>query len=150
MGSSICTPNHVEVEFNNNPLDYAFAEDALEARIPHEDSIICRVRDIEQNLNDCQEKLKISEKLYKDPTMKSDPVILRSLSSRDSEVKCTFERPYVFLNDPNSGRGKKYKIVDFADCKSSQIIIRGTHPLRQMKCCNISESSSASWPKTRI
>jgi hypothetical protein len=58
--------------------------------------------------------------------MKSDPIILRSLSSKESEVKCTFERPYAFLNDPTTGRGKKYKIVDFADCKPSQIIIRGT------------------------
>ena len=59
--------------------------------------------------------------------MKTEPVILRSLSSKDSEVKCTFERPYVFLNDPTTARGKKYKILDFADCKSSQIVIRGMH-----------------------
>lgn len=58
--------------------------------------------------------------------MKADPVTLRAFSSKDREVKCTFERPYIFLSDPSVGRGKKYKILDYADCKPSQIVVKGT------------------------
>lgn len=90
MGQSICAPNHIEAEFKNNPFDYQFGEDFLETNIFHEDNIVCRVREIEHNMHDCQENLKISQKLYKDPTMKSEPIILRSLSSKDNEVRCTY------------------------------------------------------------
>lgn len=42
-------------------------------------------------------------------------------------MNCTFERPHIFLNDPSDlskGKSRKYKVVDYADCKPSQIIIR--------------------------
>jgi hypothetical protein len=81
--------------------------------------------DVEKNLNDCEERLKKSQKLFKDKWMKTDPIILKSLNSQDTEVKCNFLRPYAFLNDSTAGRGKSYKIVNKLDSKSSQIIVRG-------------------------
>jgi hypothetical protein len=60
--------------------------------------------------------------------MSTDSIILRSFSGSEKELKCTFERPHVFLNDPadlSKGKSRKYKIVDCADCSQSQIIIRG-------------------------
>ena len=54
MGTTICTQNIVEAEFTNNPLEYSYGEDNVETKIPHEDTIICRAKEIEHNLNDCQ------------------------------------------------------------------------------------------------
>ena len=81
--------------------------------------------DAQKNLNDCEDQLKKSQKLFKDKWMKTDPIILKSLNSQDMEVKCTFLRPYAFLNDSTAGRGKSYKIVNKLDSKSSQVIVRG-------------------------
>lgn len=77
--------------------------------------------------------------------MKSDPIILKSLNSKDMEVKCTFLRPYAFLNDSTATRGKPYKIVNKLDSKSSQIVVRGIWVFIQMRLCNISECSYAIW-----
>jgi hypothetical protein len=120
-----CSPTLPLNEMDLNPLAFMFGEDNNETKIIHEDSISCRNKDIESVMKECEGKLKESAKLFKDPLMKSEPVILRSYSSQDHEVKCTYERPYIFLNDPTTGRGKKYKIIDTTDCKSSQIIVRG-------------------------
>lgn len=72
--------------------------------------------------------LKDTGRLFKDPQMSTKPVILRSLNGED-ELRCTFERPRIFLNDPSDttkGRSRMYKIVDVTDSSASQIIIRGT------------------------
>jgi len=72
--------------------------------------------------------------------MNTDPIILRSLSKDKEEVKCTFERPHVFLNDPSDpvrNKYKKYKILDIADSRPSQIIIRGELSIIQIKSCNL-------------
>lgn len=77
--------------------------------------------------------------------MKSDPIILKALNSKDTEVKCTFLRPYAFLNDSTATRGKPYKIVNKLDSKSSQIVVRGIWGFMQMRPCNISVYSYAIW-----
>jgi len=54
-------------------------------------------------------------------------VILKSISGDDYEIKCTYERPYAFLQDPTTGKGKKYKIVDSGDSKSSHVVVNGNY-----------------------
>ena len=53
---------------------------------------------------------------------------MRSVSGENAQVRCTFERPNVFLRDPSDptkGKGRIHKIVDMNDCSNSQIIVRG-------------------------
>lgn len=59
--------------------------------------------------------------------MSTKPVVLRALNG-ESEVRCTFERPRVFLRDPSDeskGKSRMYKIVEAGESSPSQIIIRG-------------------------
>jgi hypothetical protein len=56
--------------------------------------------------------------------VKIEPLILKSVSG-DYEIKCTYERPYTFLKNPASGKGKKYKIIDVGDSKASHVLVRG-------------------------
>ena len=65
--------------------------------------------------------------MYKDPSINTEPIILRSYAGEDTELRCTFERPHVFLKDPSDPKGKsrQHKIVDVSDCSCSQITIRG-------------------------
>ena len=53
--------------------------------------------------------------------MPSDPIILRS---KTAEIKCTYERPYKFLEDGSRNSG--YKLIDFHDASPDTIEIKGT------------------------
>jgi hypothetical protein len=80
-------------------------------------------------LKECQECLANTGRLYKDPSINTAPIILRSLSAEGNELRCTFERPHAFLNDPgdtSKGKSRIHKVVDPAGCNVSEIVIRGT------------------------
>jgi hypothetical protein len=102
-----------------------YDEDKYEARIKHSSDMICTNEAIEANILFCEQKLKKSERLYRDPTMRSEPIVLKDANRPNFEVKCTFERPYVFLNEGITGRGKSYPIINERDSKASQIIVKG-------------------------
>ena len=84
MGNNICTNNTNQPEYEEIFFNYAFGEDAREPSIEHSDILTSNHKTVEYHLKDCENKLKISGKLYKDPTMKTDPIILKSLSSNES------------------------------------------------------------------
>lgn len=64
--------------------------------------------------------------------MSTAAVLLKSPGS-DSEVRCTYERPYVFLKDEAATRGKSYRILDAVGHRPQQILVKGTPALTQMK-----------------
>jgi hypothetical protein len=82
MGS-ICSNDTKTGELPENNFDFVFDEDKYETRINHDDSIVCKNKRIAESLEDCENKLKKSCKLYKDPTMKSEPLVLKATHGRD-------------------------------------------------------------------
>ncbi len=44
--------------------------------------------------------------------MKTEPLMLKSLRRPEEDVSCTYERPYVFLSNEKSMRGKPYRIAN--------------------------------------
>jgi hypothetical protein len=61
-------------------FQYEYGEDSTEANITHIGGIESRDLGIEVVLKECADKLRQSCKLYKDPTLKSEPLILKSSS----------------------------------------------------------------------
>lgn len=61
-------------------FQYEYGEDNTEANITHTDEIESSDLVIYVLLKECTDKLKKSCKLYKDPTLKSEPLILKSSS----------------------------------------------------------------------
>jgi hypothetical protein len=47
----------------------------------HDDHIECSDPYVQKNLKDCQERLKKSQKLFKDNSVKTDAIILKSLTA---------------------------------------------------------------------
>ena len=132
----ICSRDNNQAHFSDSLFQYAYDEDNKEIRIMHDDHIECSDPYVQKNLKDCQERLKKSQKLFKDNSVKTDAIILKSLTAQGAQIKCTFERPYVFLNDSTAARRKSYKIVNKLDSKSSQIVLRGIQCLIQIKLCS--------------
>lgn len=130
MGQNSCVPcssEQIQTEVQANNFAFEYGEDTHEPKIDHEDDLTSRSSEIEPILFDCQQRLRTTSRLFKDPTMRTDPIMLRSFSGGENSLNCTFERPHIFLNDPSDlskGKSRKYKVVDYADCKPSQIIIR--------------------------
>lgn len=55
--------------------------------------------------------------------MSTAAVLLKSPGS-DTEVRCTYERPYVFLKDEAATRGKSYRILDAVGHRPQQILVK--------------------------
>lgn len=72
--------------------------------------------------------------------LSSDPL---RLACDGKEIRCHFERPEAFLKRDANLRNKIYRIVDRANCRSSNVIVGGNSDEMQMKSCNISEFSNA-------
>lgn len=107
------------------PLEFAYDEDKFGARIKHNSDMICSNEAIAANIASCEQKLKNSERLYKDPTMRSEPIVLKDANRPNFDVKCTFERPHLFLKEGVTGRGQSYPIINEGDSNASQIIVKG-------------------------
>jgi len=94
--------------------------------IAHDDHIPCYLDSIQHNLDDAEERLKTSEKRYKDNKTGSEPLILRS---GERQLHCTFERPEQFLKRDAELRNKIYKVFELDNCKPSNIYIKGTNSI---------------------
>lgn len=98
-------------------------------------------------MDDCEKRLRHSGKRFKDVMLPSEPI---KLACDGKEIRCHFERPEAFLKRDSNLRNKIYRIVDRANCRSSNIIVGGKYQLIQMKSCSISGFFSATWPITQI
>lgn len=74
MGSNLCGQQVHE----RDPLifDYRYGEDDKEIKIKHNDPLSSSLGSIRPSLEDCESKLKYSEKRFKDVNFSSDPVKL--------------------------------------------------------------------------
>ena len=75
---------------------------------------------MQKNLEALTESLRKDKTLYLDSSMPSQPILLRS---KTAEIKCTYERPYKFLEDAQVQSG--YKLIDFHDASPDTIEIKG-------------------------
>jgi hypothetical protein len=87
MGQNSCVPcssEQIQTEVQGNNFAFEYGEDTHEPKIDHDDDLTSRSSEIEPILFDCQQRLRTTSRLYKDPTMRTDPIMLRSFSGGEN------------------------------------------------------------------
>ena len=121
MGGQVCGEQKMQDSDKNDTMPWLIEVDKREKGVEHTDDIKCRNKGDQELINELVKTLKIEKSLYKDPSMPTDPIILRS---KTAEIKCTYERPYKFLDD--AVRNSDYKLIDFHEALPDTIQVKGT------------------------
>lgn len=106
MGQNFCgeAPYKVDPE----RLKIKDGIDANEKDIDHQSAEMYKDQRIKDILDPIVENVERNRTMYKDTNMPSDPLILKT-NDRD-DIMCTFERPYIFLNEVK--KGVPYQVYD--------------------------------------
>lgn len=64
---TICSPQGLEHEAARKSYSYEYGEDVREPVIDHKDEIVIRAAECERTIKECQDSLKDTGRLYKDP-----------------------------------------------------------------------------------
>ena len=117
MGGTTCREQKTNIE---DPLAWTYDSDPHFKGVKHSADLTCSNKEMQKLIDPYVDKLKADQTLYKDSTMPTDPIILKS---KTAEIKCSYERPSTFLY--NAQKGRPYEVIDLADVHPNQIEVGG-------------------------
>ena len=128
MGASACSPLCAPEAANKqyDPFRWEYGEDEVPVNQDNGSPVQCRISGVKADtLAKWQQDLKAAKGQFRDPLDRSQPVILKSLSQDEGEIKCTYERPDIFVKDEAAKTAKVYNIFEEHPSGPEEITVGG-------------------------